>query len=58
MHLVCDYTKEEMLTIIAEHASKSLPKKDGILRARLKEDGSVEVHFIETEEDKDTSSMN
>ena len=48
MFLLCDYSKEEVLTVVAEHASQTLPEgKDGVLRARFKEDGRVEVFFIE-----------
>lgn len=62
MKFLCNYTREEMLTIVAEHAGKTIPQtKDGFLRAKLKEDGSVEIHFIEHDfdaEKKDPSSMN
>lgn len=50
MFLLCDYSKEEVLTVVAEHASQTLPDgKNGVLRARFKEDGCIEVFFIEKE---------
>jgi len=62
MKFLCNYTREEMLTIVAEYAGKTIPqKKDGYLRAKLKEDGSVEIHFIEhdfEDDNKDPSTMN
>lgn len=47
-YLLCEYTKEEVLKIIAEHAGSNLPKDspNGVIRARLKEDGQVEVFFL------------
>jgi len=65
MYLLCDYSKEEVLTVVAEHASQTLPDgKSGVLRARFKEDGSVEVFFIENgaeveiEKETDKSELN
>lgn len=62
MYLLCDYSKEEVLTVVAEHASQTLPGgKDGVLRARFKKDGCVEVFFIEKDvepEEVDESKLN
>jgi hypothetical protein len=56
MNLLCNYSKEEMLKVVAEHASKTLPKdKKGILRAIPLDDGGVEVLFINNE---DITSVN
>jgi hypothetical protein len=45
---VCEYTKEEVLTIIAQHAGESLPEDSvGVLRAIPTKDGGVEVIFLE-----------
>lgn len=50
---VCSYSKEDVLKIVAEHAGNNLPEDTppGILRAGLKEDGSVEVFFLPEEKD-------
>ena len=46
-NLLCDYSKEEVLKVIAEHAGENLPENsEGVLRARFKKDGSVEVFFL------------
>lgn len=49
MALECKYTKDEVLMIIGEHACKTLPKKNGVIRARFEEDGSIRIVFIEDE---------
>jgi hypothetical protein len=49
MPLYCSYTKDEVLEIIAKHASQTLPKKDGIMKVRIMEDDSIEIEFIEDE---------
>jgi hypothetical protein len=57
MPLYCSYTKDEVLEIIAKHASQTLPKKDGIMKVRIMEDDSIEIEFIEDEiEQKDLST--
>jgi len=49
MLLIRKFTKEEVLRIIAEHASRSLPPEtDGMLESRETEDG-IEVYFIKSE---------
>lgn len=47
-YLLCEYPKEEVLKIIAEHAGNNLPEDspNGVLRARFKKDGQVEVFFL------------
>lgn len=55
MSLYCKYSKEEVLELLALHASKTLEGKTGTIRARFKKDFSVEVEF---EEDEDLRVLN
>jgi len=51
MNYVCSYTRQEVLTVVAEHAGKTLPpNKEGVLCAKFLEDGSIEVFFTENKE--------
>lgn len=47
VNLSCNYTKQEVLTLIAEHAGHTLKGSNaGVIRAKFLDDGSVEVIFI------------
>jgi hypothetical protein len=47
MQLLCEYNKEEILKVVAEHAGRTLPEdSDGVLRAIQKDDGNIEVFFL------------
>lgn len=47
VNLSCNYTKQEVLTLIAEHAGNTLKANNaGVIRAKFLDDGSVEVVFI------------
>ena len=51
MNYLCNYTRQEVLTVVAEHAGKTLPpNKYGMLCAKFLEDGSIEVFFTEKNE--------
>ena len=48
MYKLCNYTKEEMLQVVGEHASKNIDNQSpGVLRVTQNKDGSIEVFFIE-----------
>ena len=50
MVLVRKFTKQEVLKILAEHASRSLPDESkGFLEADYSEEG-IEVYFVEEKE--------
>ena len=56
MQYLCEYSKNEILTIVAEHAAQTLPESsDGVLRAILKKNNndsiSIEVFFLETQKE-------
>lgn len=47
VNLSCNYTKQEILVLIAEHAGNTLNTNNtGVIRAKFLDDGSVEVLFI------------
>ena len=47
VNLSCSYTKQEVLTLIAEHAGHTLKANNaGVIRAKFLDDGSVEVIFL------------
>ena len=59
MYKSCSYTKQEILKVIAEHASQTLTSENpGVIRAQENEDGSVEVFFIEHEQDNSQQADN
>jgi len=48
MLLIRRFKKEEVLKIVAEYASRSLPEgKPGVIESREAKNGGVEVYFIE-----------
>lgn len=56
MNLLCNYTRQEVLTVVAEHAGKTLPpNSDGVLRAVFLDDGSIEIFFVEKKNDSKNS---
>jgi len=56
MLLIRKFKKEEVLKIVAEYASRSLPEnKPGVIESRETKNGGVEVYFIE---EKDSKAVN
>ncbi len=48
MILIKKFTENDILKILIEHASSSLPDEaQGTLEARFKEDDTVEIYFIQ-----------
>jgi len=53
MLLIRRFKKDEVLKIVAEYASRSLPEeKQGVIESRETKDGGVEVYFIEEDREK------
>ena len=54
MLLIRKFKKEDVLKIVAEYASRSLPEhKKGMIESREAKNGGIEVYFIEDESRQD-----